>query len=177
MPRRLAPPLFILAASLLLVLAGCARTPPLQRPIDAETPMALTLWRAGMVHELTPEEWRWFDVVVQEYKLEFMRAGQATGAAALDDAVRRALHGRPLADVMREGLQRWLQRKTAERDEMTTAFERNEQKRPLIAPTQTGLLRDLDFHQQELRRKIERCTDEIAAGSTALQAFEAKTAR
>ncbi len=84
----------------LVLLAGCARTPPLQQPVDAETPMALNLWRAKMSRDLTTEDWRWFDVVIQEHKFQIMLAGKITGSAAIDAAVHERIHGRPLAEVI-----------------------------------------------------------------------------
>lgn len=161
----------------LLLLAGCARTPPLEQPVDAETPTALDQWRSKKSRDLTSEDWRWFDVAMQEFKLQFMLAGKISGSAAIDAAVRERIHGRPLGEVLREGLQAHLQRKTAERDDMKTAFERNEEKRALVKPGQDDLLRDLSFHQEELHRKIERCETEIASADQAFTAFEAKAGR
>lgn len=170
-------PLFKPAILLILVaLAGCARTSPFRQPVEAETPMALTLWRARMVHELTPDEWRWFDAVVQERKFQLMQAGKTTGAPALDETVRKALHGRPLAEIMHEGLQMLLRRKSAELADMNTALERNEGKRRFIKGN-PDLLRDLEFHQAELRRKIARSEEEIAAAEASLKSFDAKAAR
>lgn len=156
----------------LVLLAGCARTPPLQQPVDAETPMALNLWRSKMSRDLTTEDWRWFDVVMQEHKFQIMLAGKISGSAAIDAAVHERIHGRPLAEVMREGLQAHLQRKTAERDDMKTAFARNEQKRSLIKPGQDDLLRDLNFHQETLQQNLAKVEADLAAVQAALPRFE-----
>lgn len=156
----------------LVLLAGCTRTPPLQQPVDAATPMALNLWRTKMNDALLPEDWRWFDVVMQEYKFQIMLAGKISGSAAIDDAVRARIHGRPLAEIMREGLQAHLQRKTAERDDMKTAFARNEQKRALIKPGQDDLLRDFNFHQETLRQNLAKVEADLAAAQAALPRFE-----
>ncbi len=156
----------------LIMLAGCARTPPLQQPVDAETPMALNLWRAKMNDALPREDWRWFDVVMQEFKFQVMLAEKISGSTAIDDAVRKRIHGRPLGEIMREGLQAHLQRKTAERDDMKTAFERNEQKRALIKPGQDDLLRDLNLHQETLRQNLAKLETELGAAQTALPRFK-----
>ncbi len=161
----------------LLLLAGCTRTPPHRQPVEAETPLQLTLWRANLAQQLTPEEWRWFDAVVQEHKLRLMLAGRTTGAAAQDEAVRKIIHGRPLDEVMREGLQLRLGRKRDELAEMKTALARNEEKRALFKPAQTDLIRDFTHHQDELQRKIVRAEEEIAATRAALDAFDARAAR
>lgn len=160
----------------LLLLAGCSRTPPLEQPVDAETPMALNLWRSKMSRDLTTEDWRWFDVVMQEYKLQIMLAGKISGSAAIDAAVCERIHGRALGEVLHEGLQAHLQRKTAERDDMKTAFERNEQKRSLVKPGQDDLLRDLNFHQENLRQKLAKADEEVAATQAALARFDNRAA-
>lgn len=176
MTRHPAPPVLPAVLLLLLVLAGCARTPPFRQPVEAETPMALTLWRSRLAQKLTPEEWRWFDAVVQEHKLRLMQAGAAGGSAGLDDSVRRQIHGRPLAEVMSEGLQLLRDRKTAELAEMREAHTRNEGKRRFIKENE-DLLRDLEFHQTELLRKIARVEADIDATEDAIQSLSAKAAR
>ena len=156
----------------LLLLAGCARTPPLAQPGDAETPMLFNLWRSKTSRDLTTEDWRWFDVAMQEFKFQLMLAGKISGSAAIDAAVRERIHERPLGEVLREGLQAHLQRKTAERDDMKTAFQRNEEKRALIKPGQDDLLRDLNFHQNNLRQNLAKLDAEVAAAQAALTRFE-----
>jgi hypothetical protein len=161
----------------LLLLAGCTRKPPLQQTVNAETPMALNLWRAKMNDSLPPEDWRWFDVVMQEYKFQLMLAGKISGSAAIDAAVRERIHGRAMGEVLREGLQAHLQRKTAERDDMKTAFARNEEKRALIRPGQDDLLRDLNFHQETLGQNLAKLETDLAAAQAALGRFENPAAR
>jgi hypothetical protein len=156
----------------LLLLAGCTPIPPLQQPVDAETPMAFNLWRTKLDNALPREDWRWFDVAMQEFKFQIMLAGKISGSAAIDAAVRERIHGRPLAEVLREGLQAHLRRKTAERDDMKTAFERNEQKRALLKPGQDDLLRDLNFHQETLRQNLANVETDLAAAQAALPRFE-----
>ena len=161
----------------LLLVAGCARTPPLEQPVDAETPMLFKLWRAKMNDALPREDWRWFDVVMQEYKFQLMLAGKISGSAAIDAAVRERIHGRPLGEVLREGLQAHLERKTAERDDMKTAFARNEEKRTLVKPGQDDLLRDLNFHQDNLRQNLAKLETELTAIQAALARFENPASR
>ncbi len=139
--------------------------------------MELNLWRSRTNHALTPEEWRWFETVLQEYRFQLMREGKASGSKAVDEALRQTIHGRPLAEVMREGLQTHLRRKTDERDEMKIAFARNTEKRKLIRASQEDLLKEFEFHQEELRRKLDRCENEIALAQAAFAGFEAKAGR
>lgn len=161
----------------LVLLAGCARPPPFEQPVDAETPMALNLWRSRMSRDLTTGDWRWFDVAMQEFKFQLMLAGKISGSAAIDEAVREQIHGRPLGEVLREGVQAHLLRKTAERDDMKTAFARNEEERALVKPGQDDLLRDLNFHQNTLRQNLAKLDEEVAAAQAALAGFEAKAGR
>lgn len=161
----------------LLLLAGCARTPPLERAVDAETPMLFNLWRSKLNDALPREDWRWFDVALQEFKFQLMLAGKISGSAAIDAAVLERIHGRPLREVLREGLQAHLQRKTAERDDMKTAFGRNEEKRALIKPGQDDLLRDLNFHQDNLRQNLAKLEKEVGAAQAALTRFESPAGR
>lgn len=134
--------------------------------------MAFNLWRGKLNDSLSREEWRWFDVAMQEFKFQIMQAGKISGSAAIDAAVRERINGRSLAGVVREGLQAHLQRKTAERDDMKTAFKRNEQKRTLIKPGQDDLLRDLNFHQANLQQNLAKLEDEVATVQAALPRFE-----
>jgi hypothetical protein len=156
---------------------GCTRTPPYLQPIEAETPMELNLWRSRVNQALTPEEWRWFETVLQEYRFQLMREGKASGSKAVDEALRQTIHGRPLAEVMREGLQMHLRRKTGERDEMKIAFERNEQKRRLVRAGDADTLSALEHHQKTLAEKLARNESEITAAQAAFAAFEAKAGR
>lgn len=167
----------LVALLCLFLLAGCTRTPPLAQPVDAETTTALDQWRAQMSRDLTTEDWRWFDVAMQEFKFQLMLAGKISGSAAIDAAVRERIHGRPLGEVLREGLQAHLQRKTAERDDMKTAFERNEEKRGLVKPGQDDLLRDLNFHQDNLKQNLAKLEQEVSAAQAALARFESPAGR
>lgn len=90
---------------LLLVFSGCTRSSPYLEPIEAKTPLDFSIWRAQANEALSTNEWRWFDKIVQEHKYRIMQQGLATGSQGVDEAARRVLHGRPLSEVMREGLQ------------------------------------------------------------------------
>lgn len=165
---------------LLVVLAtagGCSRPSPYLAPIEARTPLGFTLWRTQAGDALTTEEWRWFDRVVQEHRYVLMQQGLASGSDAVDAALRKSLDGRPLSEVMREGLQMLLRRKTAELDELSTALKANESRRHRIRPHETQKLHDFELHQEELRGRIARQEEEIAQIRATFTACEAKAGR
>lgn len=161
----------------LLLLTNCTRPSPYLEPIEARTPTEFSLWRAKIGPALTTDEWHWFERVVQEHKYAIMQAGKASGSTAIDEAARSILHGRPLAEVMREGLPMIIRRETAELDERLAAFQLNERRAHIIRRDDEQKLRDFALHQQELERKIARSRDDIAQLRAALEAFEAKVSR
>jgi len=162
----------LLVVLCLVVLAGCARTPPDQRPVEAESPIAFNLWRAKLDAELTPEEWRWFDVALQEFKFQLMLDQKVSGSEAIDTAVRERINGRKWIEVTREGLQAHLKRKTAERDEMEAAFAINAKRK--IRPGDDDTRRDLAMHQENLRRKLATLNNDITAVATELARLKIK---
>ncbi|HEX2862103.1 MAG TPA: hypothetical protein VHN79_10710, partial [Lacunisphaera sp.] len=143
-----------------------------EEPVAAASSAEFNTWRASHQDDLPPAEWQWFDVAIQEFKLALMREGKLSGSGAIDEAVRAKIHGRPLADVMREGLQAHVRRKTAERAEMDAAFALNASRR--IPPDDTATLRDMANHQENLRVKMNKLDQEIAAANAALAPLEAR---
>lgn len=164
------PALFVIAC--LVFLGGCARTSPYQQPVEAETPVQLNMWRANLGAALAPEEWQWFDLTVQEFKLQLMLDQKVSGSDAIDAAVRERINGRKLADVLREGLQAHLKRKTAERDELEAAIGINAKRK--IRPNDTDMLRDLAAHQENLQGKLAKLNDELAALNASLSQLQVK---
>jgi hypothetical protein len=167
--------LLLLAA--LMLLASCTRTPPHWQTVDAGSPLAFTMWRGKASRTIAPDDWRWFEVAIQEFKYELMLAGKVSGSAAIEEAVRNRIDGRAFAEVVREGLQAHLHRKTAERDEMTTSLETNERRiKHRIKPGDADTLRDFDAHQDNLRRKLAKVEAEVAAAEAALARFATPSA-
>jgi predicted RNase H-like nuclease (RuvC/YqgF family) len=130
------------------------------------------MWRARLNEDLTREEWRWFEVAMQEFKFQLMLDQKVSGSAAIDTAVREKINGRSLTDVMREGLQAHLRRKTAERDELEAAIAINAKRR--IRPENTTMLQELAAHQETLRRKLPALNNELAAVQAELARLETK---
>ncbi len=163
--------LALLVAGLCL-LTGCAPTPPLQQTIKAGSSAEFQQWRANSADTLAAGQWRWFDIAIQELKLGVMRAGKISGSVAIEASVREHIHGRPLGDVLREGLQAYLERKTAERHDTETTIATNDQRiKPLIKPGADDILRDFNAHQEMLREKLPRLDSDIAEARAALANF------
>lgn len=165
----------LLLGGFLLLSAGCARTPPRQQPVEADSPIEFNMWQSRMQGTLTREEWRWFEVVMQEFKYQAMLSGQASGGAAVDSAVRTRITGRPFSKVMSEGLRAHLQRKTAERDELETAIALNAKMK--VKPEDTATLKELSLHQENLREKLVRLNDERAVIQAELARLDAAAGR
>lgn len=132
------------------------------------------MWRASRQGDFTAEEWRWFDVALQEFKFQLMLDGKVSGGGAIDEAVRAKISGRPFAAVMREGLQAHLRRKTAERDELEAAIAINAKRR--IRPDDTALRQELAEFQEGLRKKLAALNAEVTAAAAELARLEAKDA-
>lgn len=157
----------------ILFLAGCARIPPAQQPVEASSAIEFSMWRTRLNDELTREEWRWFDVAMQEFKYQLMLDQKVSGSAAIETAVREKIHGRTLADVMREGLQAHLRRKTAERDELEAAIAINAKRR--IPPGDTALQQEFAAHQEKLKKKIPGLNAELATVQAELDRLQARS--
>jgi hypothetical protein len=162
------------AIACFLLLTGCAPTIPYHQPVEAGTPLQFNTWRAKVGADLTQEEWQWFDLAMQEFKFQLMLDQTVSGRDAIDVAVRERINGRRLVDVVREGLQAHLKRKTAERDELEAAIAINSKRK--IRPDDTTMLQDLANHQENLRRKLAKLNDELAAANAALDRLATKTA-
>jgi len=130
------------------------------------------MWRANLGQALTPEEWRWFDLTVQEFKFQLMLEQKVSGSAAIEAAVRERINGRKLGEVLREGLQAHLERKTTERDELEAAIGINAKRK--IRPGDDDARRDLAAHQENLRQKLAKLNEELAALSAALVQLDNK---
>lgn len=168
MNPRMALPVF----AWMVFLTGCAKAPPYQQAVEAESPIQFNMWRANLSGDLTPEEWQWFDVAMQEFKFQLMLDQKVSGSDAIAAAVREKINGRTLGDVLREGLQAHLKRKTAERDELEAAIGINAKRK--IRQDDTDTRRDLAAHQENLRKKLAKLNDELAAANAALAQLNAK---
>jgi hexokinase len=161
----------VIALSLVL-LVGCAPSSPYQQPIDAESPIRFATWRADTDSSLTREEWGWFDVAIQEFKFQVMLGRQTTGSEAIDAAVCEKINGRKLGDVMRDGLQAYLKRKTTDKDQLEQAIRTNSKLR--IPPGDEAKARELADFQENLQQRLAKLKEEVAAAETATAKLEMK---
>lgn len=163
-------PRLLLAA--LFLTGGCARTPPRQRIIEADTPVNYTHWQGQTLRDLAPGEERLFLQAVAEIKYQIMLEGRASGAEQLDTALRADLHGRKLGDVLLWGLSRRADRLAKEKAEAEQAYATNAPKEHRIRDVEKAA--EFAALQQRLREKITRLTSEAATAAADLRQAEAR---
>lgn len=146
------------------LLLGCARPPAFQQPVKADSPLSFTTWRSELSDALTPQEWAWFDLAIQEFKFQIMKAGQVTGSEAIDETMREKIDGRKLVEVMQQGLGLRVQRLQADKTELEYAMQTNARSR--IKPSEA---RELAEFQKNLEKKLARMTEEITEAETELK--------
>ena len=116
---------------LVLVVAGCTRSSPYERTVNAKSQMELALWRSKVGRELSPREWRLFDRALEELRLQVMIEKKASGSEAIGKVVFAQIDGQRLQDVMNTGLSRRLARIAAEKEEFDELYHRVERVRTL----------------------------------------------
>ncbi len=114
----------------------------------------------------------WFDVAIQEFKFQIMLSKQATGSEAIDAALREKINGRKLGDVMRDGLQAYLKRKTSDKDDLEQAILANSKLH--IRPGDEDKAKELAEFQENLHNRLTRLQEEVAAAETAIARLETK---
>ena len=132
------------------------------------------MWRSDLSNSLTPQEWASFDLALQEFKLQIMMSGQATGGEAINAAVREKIDGRKLLEVMQEGIQIRLKRIKADKAELEQAIQTNSRMR--IKPGDDEKAKELADFQQSLAKKLAKMTEDVAATETVLKELETKSA-
>lgn len=153
----------------LLVLLGlcfatgaCRRTDPLDRPVSAHTPQALSLWRMG--NDLSTENWRKFDLAVQEIKLDISANHEATGSEAIDEKLCERIDRQTVRQVILRGYRKKIERLIGMQGELEhfVAVNSTLQARP----------GDID-NAMGLRNLIERQTNRLAATKEEIAALKA----
>lgn len=160
---------YFLAIICLGLLLGCTRPPAFQQPVKADTPLSFTMWRSDLGDALTPQEWAWFDLAIQEFKFQIMKAGQVTGSEAIDEAMREKIDGRKLVEVMQQGLGLRVQRIQSDKTELEYAMQINARSR--IKPSEA---RELAEFQKNLEKKLAKMNEEIAGAEAELKELELK---
>lgn len=97
-----------------LALAGCARTPPLDRIVKAESPSALSHWRERMGNDLTQAQWDDFDAARGEIELKIKMDPAAKESDAVDAMVCVKISGQTVRQVIQQGFELKLARLDAE---------------------------------------------------------------
>ncbi len=105
------------AALLLLALlfSGCTRTAPLDEKIHASSVMTLNLWRNKHQRTLTPEQWKAFDLALQEHKFEIMFKNEASGSEAIEQLMLSRINDRRLVEILKKGFDLKLTRLESEK--------------------------------------------------------------
>lgn len=160
---------FVIGCALLF---GCARTPPYQQLVTADTPVNFAMWRAENSDSLTPKEWMLFDQAMTALKLKIMMEGQASGSEAIDQAMRTKIDGVQLGEVILSGLRIRLKRMQADKtilEESLLANSRlklrpgNEEKAPALA----AMIR-------EQTERLEKMKTTVGEAEADLHEFERK---
>jgi len=137
----------------LALLLGCAKIPPGQQRVEADTPINFAMWRSRNGDVLTPQEWASFDLALDEFKLKIMMDGQASGSEAVDLALRTKIDGMKLGEVMQSGLQ-------MRRDRILAAQAVLEES--LLINSRLKLKPGYDEKAQMLAEKLQEQTDRLA---------------
>lgn len=90
---------------LLLSAAGCTRVEPAQTPVVARSASAFSLWRSRVADRFTRDEWKEFDAVLQELRLQIMGDRAATGSEAIEAELHRRIDGHTFQAVLKRGLE------------------------------------------------------------------------
>jgi hypothetical protein len=115
----------VAAAVLSLAAGGCAPRDPLDTRVSADTYTSFSIFMAKIGERLGPEGTKDLNEAVQEFRFRVMAEGKASGSDAVDEAMRQAIDGRTVGEVLRGGLGRELTRLEAERDQLRKSMAEN----------------------------------------------------
>jgi hypothetical protein len=108
----------ILAVAAGLALAGCAPTDPLDQKVSADSTVRLSMWRSRIDADLTPEQRKDLDSAFWEIAHKPGSDGKTLAPDDAEDAMREAVSGRTVRDVLREGYEAKLARLKPESDDL-----------------------------------------------------------
>lgn len=100
MQRPVTPWLIVLVLLSLVLAPGCSRVAPLERKVEARDADELNRWRIGIGAALSPEEWKDFDVAIQELKVKAMTSGKPSGGLNRDEQVLVELQGKTIREAL-----------------------------------------------------------------------------
>ena len=153
--------------------SGCGPRDPLDRVVSAESANALAMWRSQAAGSLNSALLQDFDEAVKELKLAVMNNLEATGTAAVEEAMRAKIHGRTLRDVLRLAWESKIKRLEVDLSGLAIATEQNERlvTRPGDGDSKNYLER-FRLKQGERREAAER---ELKSAQEKLKALGAGT--
>lgn len=151
-------PRFLLSAVLLLLFAtACQRSDPRFEPVKASSASAFGRWRTMAGDRIRMEEWREFDALLQEIRLRVTADKEASGAEAVEAAMRARIDGLLFRDVLVLGYDARLRRLEPERNEVLLALKDNTGRARVERGTAAGA------EIQRMREKQEKRLQDIAA--------------
>src|ERR1700712_3689971 len=102
-PRNYLNPSWFALGCWLLVLAGCARTNPMEDVVVATSDFNMSVWKSDVAGDFTIPEWHEFDDAVQEIKFNIMASGEASGSARIQNAAFDKINGKTVHEVLKTG--------------------------------------------------------------------------
>ncbi len=147
--------------------AGCSRSDPLDETVKSQTVLAFAMWKSKTAQQFDQEVWRAFEDACAELKLSLMIRQVASGSDAVDTAFRSAIDGRPMRDVIHEGLSKRLERLQAQKgelDKMMTANQRLRTNPDDVASKEylLGIRSNQEQRLAKLKEEIETVTRQLA---------------
>lgn len=153
----------------ILLLGGCSPRDPLDRVVSAESATALSMWRSSAGGYLSGGQLQELDAAVSELKLGVMNHREATGTAAVEEAMRAKIHGRTVRDVLRLACETKIKRLEVDLKGLMIAAEQNSRLVTRPGDTESGTyLAGFRERQQARRAGIET---ELNAAQARLRAL------
>lgn len=161
---------FVLIPGLImLATVGCGPSDPLDRVVDAGSATAFNIWKSQSTGRLSPQHLRDLDEVVQELKLAVMAGREATGADAIEEAVRAKIDKHTLRDALRLGYESKIKRLEVERKGLMIATEQNG--RLVTRPGDTESSDYLKRFQEKQNTRLQAAESEFRSAQEKLQAL------
>ncbi len=161
--------LFMLAAALV---GGCQRTPRLEQKVAAETSTDFARWQRDARGAFTADEWAEFETALQDIKVKIITHQEATGADAVNDALRPKVNGRTVREVLQQGYdaKRW--RLGVEKCELEKMMQANSSLR--TTPGDTASSGFLGEKRQKQEERLKKVGEEIRDTEEKLKALAGK---
>ena len=149
---------------LLLGLAGCARTNPMEDVIVATSDFNMSVWKSDVAGDFTIPEWHEFDDAVQEIKFNIMASGEASGSERIQNAAFDKINGKTVREVLKTGFDLKLKRLAGEREKIAAYFAINKKFRTKEGDEESARqLRNIREEQEHRLETLERQIEEARA--------------